>query len=34
LGCLLRNNQTIGSWLNKICGTIFVGLSMKIGLEK
>ena len=34
LGCLLRNNQTIGSGLNKICGTIFVGLAMKIGLEK
>lgn len=32
LGCLLRNNQTIGSGLNKICGTIFVGLAMKIGL--
>ena len=32
LGCLLRNNQTIGSGLNKICGTIFVELAMKIGL--
>ena len=32
LGCLLRNNQTIGSGLNKICGTIFVGLAIKIGL--
>lgn len=32
LGRLLRNNQTIGSGLNKICGTIFVGLAMKIGL--
>ena len=34
LGRLLRNNQTISIWLNKICGTIFVGLAMKIGLEK
>lgn len=32
LGNLLRTNQTIGSWLNKICGTIFVGLAVKIGL--
>lgn len=34
LGNLLRNNQTIGNWLNKICGTIFIGLAAKIGLSR
>lgn len=33
LGNVLRNNQTIGNWLNRICGTIFIGLAMKIGLD-
>lgn len=33
-GNLLRNNQTIGNWMNKICGTIFVGLAVKIGITK
>lgn len=34
LGNLLRQNPMLGKWLNKICGTIFIGLALKIGLEK
>ncbi|WP_025217784.1 LysE family translocator [Mannheimia varigena] len=34
VGDFLRHNQKVGSWLNKICGSIFIGLAIKIGLEK
>ncbi|HHW7506204.1 TPA: LysE family translocator [Mannheimia haemolytica] len=34
VGRFLRHNQTFGNWLNKICGSIFIGLAIKIGLEK
>ncbi|MDD0823531.1 LysE family translocator [Mannheimia sp. AT1] len=34
LGNFLRNNATVGSLMNKICGSIFIGLAVKIGLEQ
>lgn len=34
LGNFLRTNKTIGNLMNKICGSIFIGLALKIGLEK
>nr|WP_280177509.1 hypothetical protein [Actinobacillus vicugnae] len=34
LGNLLRNNQKIGSAMNKICGAIFIGFAAKIGFER
>lgn len=34
LGNFLRRSPTVGNVMNKICGTIFIGLAAKIGLER
>lgn len=34
LGNFLRTNTKVGNLMNKICGSIFIGLALKIGLEK
>ncbi|WP_373777009.1 LysE family translocator [Glaesserella sp.] len=34
IGNLLRNNSKIGTLMNRICGTVFMGLGLKIALEK
>lgn len=34
LGNFLRTNQRVGNLMNKICGSIFIGLAAKIGLER
>lgn len=34
LGHFLRSSPTVGNFMNKICGTIFIGLAVKIGLDR
>ncbi|EXI63096.1 lysine transporter LysE [Mannheimia granulomatis] len=34
LGTFLRSNKTVGNVMNKICGSIFIALAAKIGLER
>lgn len=34
LGNFLRSNKTVGNVMNKICGSIFIALAAKIGLER
>ena len=34
LGHFLRSSPTVGNFMNKICGTIFIGLAAKIGLDR
>ena len=34
IGNLLRNNSKIGTLMNRICGSVFIGLGLKICLEK
>ncbi|QLB19384.1 LysE family translocator [Mannheimia granulomatis] len=34
LGHFLRSNKTVGDIMNKICGSIFIALATKIGLER
>ncbi|QIM67035.1 lysine transporter LysE [Mannheimia granulomatis] len=34
LGYFLRSNKTVGDVMNKICGSIFIALAAKIGLER